>query len=684
MKSFKKLFLCALAAFSFTLASCDNSANPTKEECTNHYDSNSDGKCDYCGIDMPTEKQDFTGLSFKNETFTYDGKEHSIYVKGVPEFATVEYSGNGKIEPNTYVVYATVKADGYRTKKLNAKLIIKGLTFEGITFKDATFDYDGKKHSIEVEGLPEFATVTYSNNGKSAIGSYTVTATIEAEHYQTLDLKAKLTIKGKQFTGITFKDKEFAYDGKYHSIYVEGAPDFATVTYDNQNDQYKEGTYTVTATIKAEGYETLVLTAKLIISKKLPDAELLDRTLLYTGEDQYVVFELPDNLPTYTEESYKVDGKTVDKENFKVKTLGQHTVSITLTNTYWSYEPSTVTAKITVIKNDIGGVDSTKTPLTIDDNLKYQTLRAKILEGNFTIKEEYFDDFYYPDGTEKHELDYVKYTYVANNEIFEVFSYVEYSELIESQSHYRHAKLIGDKVRSLYFEDGILDNGWAESSYEMDGSLFQENGIARTGLKAMAILKEADDGGFENSVEGAYRNNYGSFKIDSVNNEFVHDVVAHYYKTEWQHDEHSRYTIYNIGNTTINVPDVFNASKIDVEISKVLNTYYVNGFYYVYNNDNGVEYYSMNTVLDAVSVAYLPDGVYTLPAYINNIPVLKFYTSYYDPIADNDCSGLTFKAYFDESGYYQGEYESLGRIESYYELDELIYDGATVLYYGDW
>lgn len=361
-----------------------------------------------------------------------------------------------------------------------------------------------------------------------------------------------------------------------------------------------------------------------------------------------------------------------------------HTVSITLTNTQYGYKSSTVTAKITVIKNDIGGVDSTKTPLTIDDNLKYQTLRSKILEGNFTIKEEYFDDFYYPDGTEKHELDYVKYTYVANNEIFEVFSYVEYSELIESQSHYRHTKLIGDKVRSLYFEDGILDNGWAESSYEMDASLFQENDIARTGLKAMAILKEAADGSFENSVEGAYANNYGSFKIDSVNNEFVHDVVAHYFKSEWQHDEHSRYTIYNIGNTTINVPDVFNASKIDVEITKVLNTYYVNGFYYVYNNDNGVEYYSMNTVLDAVSVAYLPDGEYTLPAYINNIPVLKFYNSYYDPDADNDCSGLTFKAYFDESGYYQGEYESLGRIASYYEIDELIDDGATVLFYGDW
>ena len=683
MKKFAKFLLASLVVSSIVLGGCDKQVDPPKEECSNHYDSNLDGKCDYCGIKMPQETQEFKGLTFKNKTFTYDGKEHSIYVNGVPEFATVEYYNNTKIELGTYPVTATVKANGYKTKKLDAKLIIIGLSFEGITFNDATFNYDGEEHSIEVEGLPEFASVEYRGNGKTEIGTYTVYATVTADHYETLDLKAKLTIKGKEFTGITFKDKEFAYDGKWHSIYVEGAPDFATVTYDRQNDQYKEGTYTVTATITAEGYETLVLTAKLIISKKLPDAELLDRTLIYTGEDQRIVFELPDDLPTYTEETYKVDGKTVEEGDFKVKTLGEHTASITLTNTYWGYKASTVTAKITVIENNIGGVDSTKTPLTIDENLKYQTLRSKILEGNFTIKEEYIDDYYYPDGTEKHELDSVKYTFVANNEIFEIFSYVEYSELVCMQTHYRHTKLIGDKVRSVYFQDGILDSGWYESSYEMDGSLFYENDIARTGLKAMAILKEADDGGFENSVEGAYANNYGSFEIDSVNNEFVHDVVAHYYKLEWQHDEHSRYTIYNIGNTTINVPDVFNASKIEGDF-RVLNTHYVDGFYYTYYSDNSVEYYSLDPVLDAISVVYLADGEYTLPTHINNIPVLDLEAGFYDHLANNDCSGYTFKVYFDNSGCYQGEYESLGKISGFSEIYKLIEDGANVLFYDDW
>ena len=448
MRTIQKLLL-AIAALALPLSGCATS-NP-KEPCITHVDSDHDGKCDNCGETMPKENLDFVGLSFENKTFTNDGEEHSIYVEGVPEFAEVEYTNNGQTELGTYDVKAKVSAAGYNTKTLTAKL----------------------------------------------------------------------TIKGKEFTGITFKDKEFMQDGYYHYIYVEGAPDFASVTYSNNNGQKTAGTYVITATITAPHYEKLVLTAKLIISNKLPDADIVDRTLIYNGSDQRIVHSIPE-LPRNTEITYKVDGTTVSEENFCVKTVGDHVASIIISSTDGSRSSSTVNANITVIENNIGGVDSSKTPLKIDENLKYQTLRSKILEGNFTIKKEYFDDYYDPNSKELLEsnLDSTTYIYVDGNETFEYFFYTEYSQLVGSQSNYRHTKLKDGEVRSALFEDGILDASYFDSSYIMDGSYYQENVVARTGLKAMAILKEAEDGGFENSSEGNYATEFGSFKIDSENNCF--------------------------------------------------------------------------------------------------------------------------------------------------------------------
>ena len=67
--------------------------------------------------------------------------------------------------------------------------------FEGLSFEDATFMYDGFEHSIHVGGVPEDANVTYEpSNIQSAAGTYTITATVSAEDYITKTLTANLTI----------------------------------------------------------------------------------------------------------------------------------------------------------------------------------------------------------------------------------------------------------------------------------------------------------------------------------------------------------------------------------------------------------------------------------------------------------------------------------------------------------
>ncbi|MBR5448717.1 MAG: hypothetical protein IKV43_01895, partial [Clostridia bacterium] len=66
-------------------------------------------------------------------------------------------------------------------------------------------------------------------------------------------------------SGVIFESATFLYDGEAKSIYVTGTlPEGVTVEYTGNNVTYA-GTYTVTATIKGEGYETLVLTATLVV-----------------------------------------------------------------------------------------------------------------------------------------------------------------------------------------------------------------------------------------------------------------------------------------------------------------------------------------------------------------------------------------------------------------------------------
>lgn len=76
------------------------------------------------------EKQDFVGITFKNDSFEYDEQAHKITITGnIPTSATITYSGgedgkNGAISVGKYEITATVTADGYNTLVLKATLEI--------------------------------------------------------------------------------------------------------------------------------------------------------------------------------------------------------------------------------------------------------------------------------------------------------------------------------------------------------------------------------------------------------------------------------------------------------------------------------------------------------------------------------------------------------------------------------
>lgn len=116
------------------------------------------------------------------------------------------------------------------------------LKFQGISFDDATVDFDGKEHEIFASGVPEGATVEYSNNKAVNDGTYNATATIKKDGYETLTLNAKLTIKMTADAVVAAKDAAMEnsvqnYDFNIHlagTINVSGFSGTANANYDGK------------------------------------------------------------------------------------------------------------------------------------------------------------------------------------------------------------------------------------------------------------------------------------------------------------------------------------------------------------------------------------------------------------------------------------------------------------------
>ena len=255
----KKLILIPLLFTVLTLSSCGGVAPEESES-------------------QQSEKQNFTGISFIDQSFVYDGLPHSIQVDGAPSFAQITYINNNKVEIGTYVVTAIINANNYNTFTISANLTITDpslLNFEGISFEDNTFIYNGMSKYLTVVGAPSFATITYEGNNQIEVGVYTVKATISAEGYNDLLLTATLTIVSAEknnFTGIVFNDKSFEYDGKAHSIYADNVPNFASKTYTG-NGKIEPGKYLVSVKISASNYNDLILTAYMTINEPKQEEE---------------------------------------------------------------------------------------------------------------------------------------------------------------------------------------------------------------------------------------------------------------------------------------------------------------------------------------------------------------------------------------------------------------------------
>lgn len=116
-----------------------------------------------------TKLLEFTGITFSDLTVNFDGEEHEILAKNVPDGAEVEYKNNKATLDGVYNATATVSKEGYKTKTYSAKLTIVLTAENVIDAKDATLgasqqNYDFKVNfsgNVNVAGFSGTANANY-------------------------------------------------------------------------------------------------------------------------------------------------------------------------------------------------------------------------------------------------------------------------------------------------------------------------------------------------------------------------------------------------------------------------------------------------------------------------------------------------------------------------------------------
>ena len=305
----------------------------------------------------------FSGITFENVTLDYDGSTHTITAQNVPDFATVTYTNAGPHKlPGEYTIGVKVTAEGYNDYTASAKLKINALNFTGITFENATLDYDANQHTIKAQGAPSFATVTYTGAGPHKLpGEYTIGVTVSAEGYNDYTASAKLKINALNFTGITFENATLDYDANQHTIEAQGVPAFATVTYTGAGPFVNAGSYPISVKVTAEGYNDYTASATLVINKiDFANVTFENKSFEYDGNSHSIA--IVGNLPTTATVVYTSD---VDGVANSAVAPGAYNVTATISAPNYNTLQLTATLNITT-------TDEERFMASVDNKLYFQ------------------------------------------------------------------------------------------------------------------------------------------------------------------------------------------------------------------------------------------------------------------------------------------------------------------------
>jgi len=329
-----------------------------------------------CQWKINKERFDISGVSWDYEkAFTYDGKEHSVYLAGVPEGLDVEYQDNHKVEAGKYVATAVlIPSDpmNYEAPEVNGcTWAINKAQIEkpDLEWTDCTeFVYDGTDKTVEIiSDLGDDVTVEYAFNKYHNAGRYYAKAIftpVDENNFmppKPLGYSWSIGKADPDITGAVWDyTSAFTYDGSRKGVKLTGVPEGVHVTYSNAS-AVDAGDYTAIAKFSVSdtaNFNTSIPDMTLDWSIEKAEFDLRnakwqeERRFTYDGEEKRVAITgLPDGLePVYTgniaskagvymaEAAFAFDEKNFERPEFRECTWIIDKAKVDVDGVIWSYE----------------------------------------------------------------------------------------------------------------------------------------------------------------------------------------------------------------------------------------------------------------------------------------------------------------------------------------------------------
>jgi uncharacterized protein (DUF885 family) len=304
MKRFKRILLSLVLLLSFvttaiTLTSCDNNNSNNDDET------------------VEITKDDLRALEFEDLTVDYDGQEHSILLKDLPEGVEVTYTNNGQKLPGVYTIVAKLKYGKISLNK-TAKLTINAVESVLTAPAEQTiylyqFNLDLQ---YELNNDEQYIEKTITQNGVKLSeadmrkeGTYTVDiyAPKLYGYGDSNHVTVTVHVVNSKFD-IKFENAEFEADGTEKKIEISGTlPAGYTVVYENNKGTEAGNYYALAKICDASGQ--VVETHAATLSIKTPEnalfAEFLDEFFVaYLEGDQLSVNIFCENPADFGLEHY--------------------------------------------------------------------------------------------------------------------------------------------------------------------------------------------------------------------------------------------------------------------------------------------------------------------------------------------------------------------------------------------
>lgn len=314
--------------------------------------------------------EELSGVSILGGSKKYDGNEYQFTLTKDDQTNVTFYDIRGNViaegaenapkysDAGEYYVNVKFAKPGYKPVYRDATLSIAKSQTRISADNRYTFTYDGTEHKIENAtatnskgeniGLDDKIIFSPANSFTEA-GIYTVIITLpETKNYEAQTKKVTVTVQSGSSGGSTgsgaFTDQEKAqidaswtgdvntvYDGSEKIVTLGYLPEGAYAVY-TENCNVNAGTYTVTATVKKDGYNDYVVTTTMTIAKA--DVEIIAEA---TQTYNYCNAEVSAKAYTTTGAAVEVPTK---------KEVGTYTIEVTVAE---SANYNAATKQITLI-----------------------------------------------------------------------------------------------------------------------------------------------------------------------------------------------------------------------------------------------------------------------------------------------------------------------------------------------